>query len=122
MKVNFTYTGGRERSMPEAHAKVLQKLGRGSYMTRDMVAAPQPAPAQEPPAPPAAAPVPSEPTTTPEPTAAPRALITTPQGDFDLTDMEKDDLHELAEKLGVEVHHASGAPRVRAALLEAFSA
>lgn len=39
MKVNFTYTNGRERVMLERDAKILAKLGRGTYLTRDMHAA-----------------------------------------------------------------------------------
>lgn len=40
MKVNFQYTNGRERMMSRRDAEILQKLGRGSYMTRDMRAQP----------------------------------------------------------------------------------
>lgn len=36
MKVNFQYTNGRERMMSRRDANILQKLGRGTYMTRDM--------------------------------------------------------------------------------------
>jgi hypothetical protein len=101
-KVEFKYDKtGKTKAMPEAHAKILSKLGRGTYMTRDMVAAP-PAPAAV--------------------VSDARMRIATPQGEFDLTDMEKAELHDLAARLGVEVHHASGAPKVRAALMDAFPA
>lgn len=40
MKVNFQYTNGRERMMSRRDANILQKLGRGTYMTRDMRAQP----------------------------------------------------------------------------------
>lgn len=37
-RVVFTHKGGRDQLMSEADAKVLHRLGRGAYMTRDMVA------------------------------------------------------------------------------------
>lgn len=40
MRVNFQYTNGRERMMSRRDASILQKLGRGTYMTRDMRAQP----------------------------------------------------------------------------------
>jgi len=40
MKVDFSYKNGRVRSMSERDARVLQKLGKGSYLTRDMRAQP----------------------------------------------------------------------------------
>ena len=36
MKVMFTHRSGREQSMQRIHAEILRKLGRGTYMTRDM--------------------------------------------------------------------------------------
>lgn len=41
MKVVFTHKGGREQAMQKRYAKILNKLGRGTYMTRDMQAAEQ---------------------------------------------------------------------------------
>lgn len=38
MKVIFTHKGGRKQSMQRRYADILQKLGRGTYMTRDMQA------------------------------------------------------------------------------------
>jgi hypothetical protein len=40
MRVNFQYANGRERMMSRRDANILQKLGRGTYMTRDMRALP----------------------------------------------------------------------------------
>lgn len=40
MKVEFSYKNGRVRAMAERDARILQKLGKGSYMTRDMRAQP----------------------------------------------------------------------------------
>ncbi len=42
MKVIFKHTGGREQAMKEREARILQKLGRGTYVTRDMRAAVEP--------------------------------------------------------------------------------
>lgn len=41
MKVIFTHKNGRKQSMSRRDANILQKLGRGTYMTRDMQAAEQ---------------------------------------------------------------------------------
>lgn len=40
MKVTFIHRSGREQPMQRRYADVLQKLGRGTYMTRDMRAQP----------------------------------------------------------------------------------
>lgn len=39
-KVLFTYKTGRERLMRRRDADLMRRLGQGTYMTRDMVAAP----------------------------------------------------------------------------------
>lgn len=36
MKVVFKHKGGREQVMQQRYAKILQGLGRGTYLTRDM--------------------------------------------------------------------------------------
>jgi len=36
MKVIFQHKSGRKRPMQRRYADILQKLGRGTYMTRDM--------------------------------------------------------------------------------------
>jgi len=81
-------------------AKVLLALGRVSgglnYQTRVMTAAPR------------------------APAAGPLYRIKTLDGVLTLDDMEAAALHELAKRLEVPVHHASGAAKVRAALMEAF--
>jgi len=38
--VDFTYNNGRQRVMAERYAKVLNRLGHGTYLTRDMQAQP----------------------------------------------------------------------------------
>jgi hypothetical protein len=40
MKITMKMLDGREKAMPEAHARLLAKLGKATYLTRDMVAAP----------------------------------------------------------------------------------
>lgn len=40
MKVTFIHRNGREQVMRRRYADTLQKLGRGTYMTRDMRAQP----------------------------------------------------------------------------------
>ncbi len=39
MKVDFTYRNGRVREMQEKHADILQKIGKGTYQTRELRAA-----------------------------------------------------------------------------------
>lgn len=39
-KVEFTYQAGNKKLMAENYARILQKLGRGTYQTRDMRAVP----------------------------------------------------------------------------------
>lgn len=41
MKVIFQHKSGRKQPMQRRYADILQKLGRGTYMTRDMQAAQQ---------------------------------------------------------------------------------
>lgn len=84
--VPFTYKNGRERKMLERDAKILTKLGRGTYLTADMRAAPAPAP-------------------------APVPVLADP-----LDGMDAESLHELAKREGVKVHPNAGAERVRAAI------
>lgn len=91
--VPFTYKNGRERKMLERDAKILTKLGRGTYLTADMRAAPVVAPA----------PVPAAPTQAPASTDP-------------LDGLDAKALHELAKKEGVQVHANAGAERVRAAI------
>ena len=95
MKVTFTHKNGRKQLMPERMARTLQKIGRGTYLTRDMAAAPVAvAPGVVPVAPPASVAV-------------------------DLDSMDADALRALADERGVKVHHKAGAEKLRAALREA---
>jgi len=90
-KVTFTYKNGRERMLSARDAELLQRLGKGAYLTRDMAAA------------------------RPMPVVMPAADNT----DVDLDNLDGDALHALARERGVKVHHKAGADKVRAALREA---
>lgn len=90
-KVTFTYKNGRERVLSARDAELLQRLGKGSYLTRDMAGA-RPLPVVM-------------------PVADKKAV--------DLDSLDGDALHALARERGVKVHHKAGADKVRAALREA---
>lgn len=90
-KVTFTYKNGRERMLSARDAELLQRLGKGTYLTRDMAA------------------------------ARPVAVVAPvgERKDIDLDALDGDALHALARDRGVKVHHKAGADKVRAALREA---
>lgn len=90
-KVTFTYKNGRERMLSARDAELLQRLGKGTYLTRDMAA------------------------------ARPVAVVAPvgERKDIDLDALDGDALHALARERGVKVHHKAGADKVRAALREA---
>ena len=90
-KVTFTYKNGRERMLSARDAELLQRLGKGIYLTRDMTA--------------------DRPLSVVMPVADHK--------DFDLNSLDGEALHALARERGVKVHHKAGADKVRAALREA---
>lgn len=90
-KVTFTYKNGRERMLSARDAELLQRLGKGTYLTRDMAA--------------------SRPIAVAAPVAESKEI--------DLDAMDGDALHALARERGVKVHHKAGADKVRSALREA---
>lgn len=90
-KVTFTYKNGRERMLSARDAELLQRLGKGTYLTRDMAA--------------------DRPVVVVAPVAKNK--------DVDLDSLDGDALHALARERGVKVHHKAGADKVRAALREA---
>jgi hypothetical protein len=103
-KINFTHKNGRVQTMPRRFADVLQKLGRGSYLTRDMTAA-----------------------TGGLVDAGAANLVGNqdiadiyPQKGDGLDRLDAEALHALARVRGVKVHHNAGAEKVRAALREAL--
>lgn len=98
-QVNFTYGNGRERKMLERDAKILTKLGRGTYLTADMRAAPVVSAAP-------AAPAPQKSREEEKPATA----------DDGLDAMDADDLHDLAKTEGIKVHANAGAEKVRSAI------
>lgn len=90
-KVTFTYKNGRERMLSARDAELLHRLGKGTYLTRDMVA-----------------------------TRSAAVVVPDPENkDVDLDALDGDALHALARERGVKVHHKAGADKVRAALREA---
>jgi hypothetical protein len=112
-RVNFKFKNGHARVMGEYQAKVLGKLGHGTYMTREMVAS-----------------------RGFEPTGvvltegdAEADLKGEPRPDnqgktswrerVDIDAMDKDQLHALAKERGVKVHHMAGAEKLRTALRNA---
>lgn len=86
--VRFTYKNGTQKNMTPREAQTLVALGRG-YLTRDMAKVPAPTPAR--------------------PVVPVRKSMEV---------MDRDELHALAREMGVKVHHASGADKVRAAIAE----
>ncbi|AKQ59729.1 hypothetical protein ACR55_01859 [Bordetella hinzii] len=90
-KVTFTYKNGRERMLSARDAELLQRLGKGTYLTRDMAAA--------------------------RPVVVEVSAASNEVVDLDALDGEA--LHALARERGVKVHHKAGADKVRAALREA---
>jgi hypothetical protein len=102
-KIKFVHKNGRVQTMPRRFADVLQKLGRGSYLTRDMTAA-----------------------TGGFVDAGPAYLVGTqdiadtyPQKGDGLDKLDAVALHALAKVRGVKVHHNAGAEKVRQAIREA---
>lgn len=89
MKVNFKHKTGRVQAMSRRDAEILQRLGRGSYLTRDLQAA--------------------------------RPVESLPATD-ELDAMTPEELHELAKRCGVDVHHRAGADKVKEALRKAQTA
>lgn len=99
-KVTFTYKSGRERVITERDARLLQRLGKGTYLARVMAPT-----------------APLQAASAPAPQPVPAAPVAAPGIDLDAMDAPA--LHKLAKDRGVKVHHASGAEKVRAALREA---
>ena len=112
---------GTEMEVTERQARLLTKLGRGQYMTRDMVATtaasapPAPAAASAPTAP---VPAPADPSSEAPPPPAPRSVLVEGAA-VPIDELDAEALHALARQLDVKVHHASGAEKVRLALLDA---
>ncbi len=99
MKTKFTFKNGAVRSINHKAAEILQKAGKGTYQTRDMVADRFDPATYEP----------SIPVNLAELEAAAELAD-------DLDSMDRDALYDLAKERGVEVHHRAGADKIRAAL------
>lgn len=101
MKVEFQMKNGMVKMLTPAQARAMAFIGKGQYLTRDMVAA---APGSVPGA---------------QPMSAAPAQVAAPveQSPADeLQSMDRAALHALAKERGVKVHHAAGADKVREAL------
>lgn len=92
-KMIFTFKTGREKLLPARDAELLQRLGKGTYLTRDMARQPG--------------------------NTKPRQAEPAPENGDGLDALDKERLHALAKERGVKVHHMAGADKVRAALREA---
>ena len=113
MKTVFTFKNGKTRVMGQRYANVLSKLGKGTYETRELRA-------DDP-----AFPGTPDTRTIAEVDAqikADNAEIVTEQEEADaevsdeLDGLSVDELRELANARGVNVHHRAGAEKIRAAL------
>lgn len=110
-KIDFTFKrNGQTKSLTPYQAKVLARVGLGTYQTRDMVA--NRPPQQE---------IQDPPLLTDESKAEESTFDETPISATsmeNLEELDKDQLHELAKQRGVKIHHLAGADKVRAALRE----
>jgi len=113
----FTFNSGRKQLLNHRHAELLQRLGKGSYITRDMADTPKVVKADVQPAFPGT----DDPRTVEEVDAyikAENAKIQQDKGDG-LEELDADALRELAKERGVKVHARAGAEKLREALRSA---
>ena len=117
MSVVFTYRNGRVRSMSLVHARILQRLGHGTF-------------AEAPPAPAripgikvvvdrSAETVEEVAASSPETVAPAEDAVDADADDDGLDQLDADALRAIAAERGVKVHHKAGAEKIRAALREA---
>lgn len=110
MQVDFTHKSGKVQPMQKRFADILQKLGRGTYETRMLTAAPVVLDSNS-----QAFPDSSDPRTVAEVDAHIKAAN-------DLSALDAEALHALAKQMDLKVHHKAGADKVRAAIEEARKA
>lgn len=108
-KVTFTFKNGREKVVSPRDGEMLRRLGKGSYLTRDMANQPKIE---------KAFPGTNDPRTPEEVDAQIKAESSELQGD-DLDALDVDALRALAGERQVSVHHRAGVEKIRAALREA---
>lgn len=123
-KVEFTWKSGRKQMTHIQQAKILNRMGRGTYLTRDMAQTPVKVES-----------VITEPeleTKTVEesdlafPGSEDARTIYEVDAEIkaanlaNLENLDKDQLHALAKERGVKVHYNAGADKVREALREAL--
>lgn len=102
-KVQVQMRNGPVKEMEERYAKILVGLGRATYLTRDMQNAPN--------------------KVQPQLTHAPAPQNAPPPADDLIGDLresldgkDKDQLHEIAKREGVELHPLTGADKARKAI------
>lgn len=98
MKVTIRHKrSGKEKAVEPKSAKILVNVGRYEYLTRDMASV--------------AKPQTLKPAKTPE--------VDDLLGEnADLEEMDQAQLHELAKSLGIQLHHLTGAAKVKAAIVK----
>lgn len=94
---------GKEKSMPEKHAKILTALGRADYMTREIQTAPRKA------------------VLTPQ-TPQVEDLLGEAAPTPSLEEMTLEQLHARAIELGLTLHPQLGVKKTKAAILAAQNA
>ena len=110
MKTIFTFKNGKTRVMGQRYAEVLGKLVKGTYETRELRAS---VPSEEADARAADAYIKARNAEI----AAEQAQESEPEVEADELDgLSVEELRELAEQRGVNVHHRAGADKIRAAL------
>lgn len=120
MKTVFTFRNGTRRYVSEKTAKALHRIRLGTYATRDMAAdrafpgTPDTRTIHEVDAEikQANAGIAPEPVEGPTVSDEPETVV---EGD-ELDALDRDALYALAQERGVEVHHRSGADKIRSAL------
>ena len=108
-KVTFTFKSGREKVVSPRDGEMLRRLGKGSYLTRDMASQTRVEKA------PPGANIPFNPQKDVKHAEPESSEL---QGD-DLDALDVDALRALAGERQVSVHHRAGVEKIRAALREA---
>lgn len=105
-RVMFIFKGGRTVVTHEAQARLLKRMGRGDYVTRDMADQPKQTKAF----------VGTSDTRTIEEVSDYIKSENAALLDDGLDSLDRDALLSLAKERGIEVHHRTGADKLREAL------
>ena len=106
-RVTFIFSSGRTVVTHEAQARLLKRMGKGDYITRDM--ADQPTEAKT-----LAFPGTSDDRTVEE--VSEYIISQNASNSIDFDGMTRDELYTLAKERGLNVHHRAGADKLREAL------